>query len=718
MEVASFRLTLLDALLEGGQKAKTFNLGSGDIDGISIESLVDRLNEHFDLMKLMEKRKISKDAFEGSEYLAVVGTDGDRHVPIRSDEQLVSFFKAVANSKLPTIEVKFEQPGAPHLATTLTERSSPHNPQAFIEEAKVVKEYKESIAAEMDLLRKAVKDMEKSNVERDNKVLEQFDQLSQKFERKFEDVQSVLTNVRQGDSLEGREVKGNDPSNSDELNRLSEEVKRLDEMLESKAPKDALQAAEEAMQGKLESKASKADWQAAEEAMSLRIKEELTSVRSEMQSTDASVKGSIEKLQSDIESTSKTLAADCQATTERLNAMMKEVQEMISRDCAKFAAESKQELDAVIKTEIATISSTIDKRFADETTAAAKRGKDLNESVSTMSARTEATFSAMEERMENLVKAERSRLGNMEKDLAESNAKLRSDCRSEVERVRVDYEQEAARLDADLSDLHMKHDVVKQEINFFQSRLLEQRDWAQSQLAETATATRAAQVDSQEGVAACTRMAHALRDDQVSFRDKMAKHISLLQHASDSYGDAINALETQRSRMKLELDAILGDHKSYVMDMDGWADDVRLKVERLFRAMEPPRCEWRIGGAVAKFKDMKKPLSIRSPTFGLQGLREVQMELYPHGTNQSADSKAMLRLCMPPGANVRYQCSLGRLTEGSREYKSGGSLSVDLVFESWKDQVLEDGGLNITMEVFQDLTNNDESLARAVHLET
>merc|ERR1712028_40304 len=91
-------------------------------------------------------------------------------------------------------------------------------------------------------------------------------------------------------------------------------------------------------------------------------------------------------------------------------------------------------------------------------------------------------------RMDNLLKAERSRLGNIERDLSEGTAKLRSDCRAEVERVRVDYEQEAARLDADLSDLHMKHDVLKQEINFFQSRLLEQRDWAQRQLTETATA--------------------------------------------------------------------------------------------------------------------------------------------------------------------------------------------------------------------------------------
>jgi hypothetical protein len=319
--------------------------------------------------------------------------------------------------------------------------------------------------------------------------------------------------------------------------------------------------------------------------------------------------------------------------------------------------------------------------------------------------------------MENLVKAERSRLGNIERDLVEVTAKLRSDCRAQVEQVRVDYEQEAARLDGDLSDLHMKHDVVKQEISFFQSRLLEQRDWAQRQFAETMTATRAAQVDAQEGVAAATKMAHALRDDQVAFRDKMAKHISLLQHASDSYGDAINTLETQRVRMRMELDAILDDHKAYVTDMDGWADDVRVKVERLFRAMEPPKCEWVISNAKNRMKDMKKPLTLTSQNFALQGIREAQFQFYPYGTNQSPEGKAVLRLIMPPNAQVRYQCWVGKMTEGSREFRGGGSLYVDVLFDHWRDQIGEDGSLKVTLEVLEDLTNLDASLARAVHLE-
>jgi len=469
-----------------------------------------------------------------------------------------------------------------------------------------------------------------------------------------------------------------------------------------------------------EAKVAKQAWQSSDQAMTKKMTQELAEMRTKVQDTETDLRGTMSTQKDQIESVFTMMKIDVQTTTERLDAELQKMEISVKSGISHIVEnldKTKSDLNGMLKTEIAGLSSSTDQRFADVKNTAKTNAGESGKRADQLSAKTEATFVALEQRMDNLVKAERSRLGNIERDLSEGTAKLRSDCRAEVERVRVDYEQEAARLDGDLADLHMKHDVVKQEINFFQSRLLEQRDWAQRQLAETATATRAAQVDAQEGVAAATKMAHALRDDQVAFLDKMAKHISLLQHASDSYGDGINALETQRSRMRLELDAVLGDHKAYVTDMDGWADDARVKVERLFRAMEPPRCEWRIQGAITKFKELKKPLAIRSSGFALQGLREVIFELYPNGHSHSPDGKAVLRLCMPPGAHVRYQCWLGRLTEGSREYESGGSLSVDLPFDSWRDQLLDDGSLLLTMEILQDLTNNDESLARAVHIE-
>merc|ERR1712110_1280830 len=109
---------------------------------------------------------------------------------------------------------------------------------------------------------------------------------------------------------------------------------------------------------------------------------------------------------------------------------------------------------------------------------------------------------------------------------------------------------------------------------FFQSKLTDLKEWANRSVNEVSIATRAASVDSQEGIAAGQKMLHALRDDAVTFREKMAKYVSLLQHSSDSHSDAIASMEQHRGRMRLELDALMKDHTCYTSDMDGWADDV------------------------------------------------------------------------------------------------------------------------------------------------
>jgi hypothetical protein len=454
--------------------------------------------------------------------------------------------------------------------------------------------------------------------------------------------------------------------------------------------------------------------------MTRRIDDETTEIKQTISQTEKDLRDSIKKQREEFLAADKVISTKLEETIVHTEGEIKRLEIDVQRQVGALTdtvVSTKADLEAKMESEVGGLSTSCDKRFNELTNAVKTNEREIKQGMTNLEAKADNTFQKFADRLDNLVKAERSRLGNIERDLVEVTAKLRSDCRLQVEQVRVDYEQEAARLDGDLSDLHMKHDVVKQEISFFQSRLLEQRDWAQRQLAETMTATRAAQVDAQEGVAAATKMAHALRDDQVGFRDKMAKHISLLQHASDSYGDAINTLETQRVRMRMELDAILDDHKAYVNDMDGWADDVRVKVERLFRAMEPPRCEWIITRAKERMKDMKKPLVLNSQNFALQGLRDAQLQFYPSGTNQSPEGKAVLRLILPNTAHVRYQCYVGKMSEGSKEFSGGGSLNVDLLFDSWRDQISDDGSLKIVLEVLEDLTNVDASLARAIHLE-
>mmetsp|Transcript_58090 Transcript_58090/g.138189 ORF Transcript_58090/g.138189 Transcript_58090/m.138189 type:complete len:924 (-) Transcript_58090:60-2831(-) len=347
----------------------------------------------------------------------------------------------------------------------------------------------------------------------------------------------------------------------------------------------------------------------------------------------------------------------------------------------------------------------------------------INKKTDALTRKCETTFKDVHERMEEGMKAERTRLSSMEKMVQDSSGKIRHDFRSEVERLRRDYEQDAARLDGDLNDLHMKHDVVKQEINFFQSRLLEQKDWAQRQFMEAATATRLAQADSQEGLAASTKMLQALKDDVVGFREKMAQHISTLQNSTDGHRDAITEIDEHRSKARGDLDSLMADHKAYVEDMDGWADDVRLKIEKLYKAMEPCRAEWQIMRAMQRGKELKKPLALKSPTFNLQGLPQVQMEFFPNGHNHSPEGMCALRLLMPPGTQIRFECFVGRMTCGTNEFDSsaqgsGAKLSMDFFFDSWYDEIRSDGSLPIVFEVLADLSSEESALTRCVHLQS
>jgi chromosome segregation ATPase len=773
IEVKSFRLMLSDTMVEGGQRVKTFSLARGEVDVMSMQSLVDKLREHLGFGEVVKERlgeyakehKVSQDNLGKVAWLlstggfSIVGIDGSRHAPIRSDGQLVSFFKTIRNSRLPSVQVKLAPPVAVHAAPAQQQGVAPSvpTPKHRRQEKDRVEELEDlnfKLTKATQKVNKAVEDVQRQMVtdkdEIQRRIASAQKEINEKFEAQLKQVALDLKKLSEADEATNsdvgdvrqqlqatdkraverhkealRQMEDIKVDMADRFEEVHAEIQSLREEDERLTQEDHSQnqqlAAHEKELQRLDSvKVQKVDWQAAEDAMSRRIDDELADVRRKLAATEKELKESIHQQRKELDAADKALGVKLQTTTDRIDGELKRLDQELTDSVTKLntlIVNTRAELEAQLSTEITKLSSSCDQRFHTLDVFTKASDKELRQSLKDVDSKAEATFTKVFERLENLVKAERSRLGNIERDLQNLSTKLRSDCRAEVERVRVDYEQEAARLDGDLSDLHMKHDVVKQEINFFQSRLLEQRDWAQRQLAETATATRAAQVDAQEGVAAATKMAHALRDDQVAFRDKMAKHISLLQHASDSYGDAINTLETQRVRMRLELDAVLDDHKAYVNDMDGWADDVRVKVERLFRAMEPPRCEWRISRAKERMKDMKKPLLLSSPNFALQGLRDVQMQFYPSGTNQSLENKAVLRLILPPNAQVRYQCWLGKMSEGSREYKGGGSLYVDLMFDGWRDQVLEDGSLKVSLEVLEDLTNTDASLARLVHLE-
>merc|ERR1711904_171005 len=92
----------------------------------------------------------------------------------------------------------------------------------------------------------------------------------------------------------------------------------------------------------------------------------------------------------------------------------------------------------------------------------------------------------------------------------------------------------------------------------------------------------AVQVEACEGLAALNRMLHALKDDEVAFREKVATHIKTLQGDTAKHEDEISDLEQHRKRIRLDLDGLAEDYHEYVGDMDGWSVDVRKKSREAF----------------------------------------------------------------------------------------------------------------------------------------
>merc|ERR1719401_1814708 len=140
---------------------------------------------------------------------------------------------------------------------------------------------------------------------------------------------------------------------------------------------------------------------------------------------------------------------------------------------------------AKIAGEATMLAERMEKGFRDESLELGTKDATLNRRIDELKGNTEATFKVQWEHIEEMVRTERSRLGTLQKDLIESSAKLRSDFRAEMDRLRVDCEQDNSKITEDLTELHSKHDVSKQEINFFQQRLLEQKDWTQRTFTET-----------------------------------------------------------------------------------------------------------------------------------------------------------------------------------------------------------------------------------------
>jgi len=761
-----FRLILADPQISGGSVIQTVKLVRPLESAQVITYLQQKPGFQFD--GLCQLRGVSDYS-----QLSMVGIDGTKRTPLHSDSEIEKFLDNLQMTKIPAIEVHMPRskttvdPAAAPADAAASGRKRGRDARDQVEELENANSLLTKAFAGVDRRLAELERLVKNNDERNQRVITEasremmttldnaVNDVNAKVKELKDDDQEILRvldvvrqhgfAVEKQDEEHHKEVQqlldafGNRVDTQfDDVNKELDKCRAEDERLDAEAiatkedHKQQLEAHLEELQRLEEVKVNEDKWKKSEDAMSARITQELSDLDTKLSDALANLD---ERFKNEKQFTEDRFTQEMSERKQQDEAIQKQLNDTTARledelsrlnaDTQASFQEAKASLEAVrdelaksIHEKVTDLSTSTTKRFEEMAVNVRDKDKKINERTDELTVKTESTFKSMLERLEEMARQERARLGQVEREIQETSTKIRSDFRADVERVRTDNEQDAARLDADLADLHMKHDVTKQEINFFQSKLKEQRDWTERQLSENSTATRAAAVDSQEGLAATTKMLTALRDDAVGFREKMAKYISLLQHSSDTQGDAINALEVQRGRIRTELDALMGDHKSYTSDMDGWAEDVRVKVERLFRALEPARVEWRVARASQRAKELKKPLSLRSPSFGIKGVREGHLEFFPDGHNNSPDGKAVLRLFLPPQAHIRYQCWVGRFSDGAREHYPGDNLSVDLLVDDWKDQIGDDGSIPVVMEVLRDYGNDDASLAREMRIES
>lgn len=740
-DVRGFRLILSEGGDSDGQRMKKF-----EKKPLSIEQIISYLKEFFNLEEFLQAQGESTDPTDIRQSFTFIGHDGPRRVPLRTDDNLVSFLRGLQNTDLPSIEAQFSQQGKKQgdrdgfLAT----RGKDHVERLEDENKRLLLRWEKTERRMDDFERQRTKDLEEMR----KFINSTWQQMQQKQAEGVESLQGKIFDLQEADAKLGKNLSeeqqamqnlkqmmevqngsvsqhleqlGNQMSNvrddfsrevkqmKDKQQRLIEEDARLNEVLVGHTRQLTIME-----QSKVESVVWEENNRKVDERMvadqaqlNRRLDESETQLSLRLAQTHAELKAADAAI-------SQELHRDVESLTQSLNQVQEELRNLeefqskrlddLQQACAIFEQEMK---DLVAQTDA---NARQDFKARIDSTDADLLQKDVS-----MHRRVDETNT----KLEDLSKVTDSNLATLDKAIADTAARLRAELRSEAERLRSSLDQEVARLDEEMDAGHKKYDITKAELNFCQSRVTEQREWSQKLFAERESATEAVQVEAVEGMKALNRMLHALKDDEVAFREKMANHIKGLQGDSTNHGEQLGELEQQRKRMRLDLDGLAEDYHEYVGDMDGWSGDVRRKVEKLFRSMEPTKVEWRIEKISQKMKKIVKPMTLRSPAFNISGIKEIRFDFYPNGHYSSPEGCGVLRIYAPAGTNIKYEAKLGKLTEGAMEWENGqDSLWTDVIFTGWESEVRDGDHIVLEFEVLANhAENSDEVLGKTLRID-
>lgn len=725
---------------------------------LSIEQVIGFLKEHFNLEEFLRTLGESTDAADIRQNFTFIGHDGPRRVPLRTDDNLVSFLRGLQNTDLPSVEAQFSQQGKKRndrenfqagRAKDNLEKLEDENKRLLLRwekterriddfERQRTKDFEET----QKFVKAAVMEMKQQQAESLKRVGEQISLLQQEdsaIRKDFSDEQAAtqafkqqvevqhgslsqhlemlghqITNVRDDFLREFKTIKEKQQRMVDEDARLNQEIvghtRQLTIMEQSKVDVVAFEENNRKMDDRMTADYASLNRRLDESETQLSMR--LVQTHTELKNADAALSDELHRevdgmnqglnrLEEELRNLEEFQIKKLDGLQTALDQAHAELKDMIVKTDASSRHDFQNQL-ATLQEELKERIDSTDRDLMQKDNAIHRRVDDTNTKFEDLNAEKDARIAALD------------------KAVGDTAARLRAELRSEAERLRLSLDQEVARLDEEVDAGHKKHDITKAELNFCQQRVTEQREWSQKLFAERESATEAVQVEAVEGLKALNRMLHALKDDEVAFREKMANHIKSLQGDTQSHGEQISEHEQQRKRMRLDLDGLAEDYHEYVGDMDGWSGDVRRKVEKLFRSMEPTKVEWRVEKISQKRQKVVKPMTIRSPAFNISGLKEIRFDWYPNGHYSSPENCGVLRIYAPAGTSIKYQCWCGHLTGGALEWQNGkDALWTDVIFENWENEIKH--GDYIVLE-FEVLANNqeggDEVLGKTLRIDT
>jgi len=749
-----FRLIFSDSLVDGGQQVKTFSERLG-----SIEDILGQLRAHFGFDDVCRRRGVDPTGVHVDSTprtISVTGKDGARRIPLRNAEQLSNFVLSLQN-KMPSIEVQIVgPPGLPDPVVAAARQRQKN----IVEE---LEHENANLLRAHDKVERRVTELERHR-ERDKADI--MDHIEAHVLGPLNAAIKVLTDqLKHVNEVEITSLKKADVDANLDIETLKHQLKGLEVKQDERQVQNTekFEDLDARMQGTFGTAFKDiADLQGRATAFEEKTQNDVK----ELQDRASAFETRADKDIKDLQERSTAFEAKTEAElvtrkecTERLAVVDSELGEKLAlwpgaraeleaaaQDCDEKHVEREDSMETALEGRCARLRQSLEAQNtalrAEQADAKKVTENNLISFQNTVTEQDALVASRIQEmkvewskKSEGMLKAHSDRFSGVEKaidrGLAEVKVKATSELRTEIDRLSKLVEQETSQLDEALGELHVKHDVAKQEINFCHSSLQELRDGVARKFEEVTLGIETFNSKAAEQHGESTKKLEALKERQAGFVEKMTEKVAQLQGECASHRNGIAELESARAQMRPDIDQlverqetdidrldkdidnVIETHKNYTTEMEGWVGDANKQVERLFLAMHPRKVIWRIEDAAGRAASMARPKCLRSDEFTLRGLRGgvARMVFYPNGANDSPDGNAALHIQLPNGAKVRYQAKLGSIRRGPREFKGSPMDSTPFLFDSWTSEISKDEkDITIELEILRDYRDTDQLL--------